>query len=234
MKKLTQEEFINRSRKIHGNKYDYSLVKYKLARSNIKIICSVHGIFLQQPNHHLNGMGCKTCGHISGANKNVKDINVFIKQVNEYHNNKYDYSAVKYKNNKTKIKIICPDHGIFEQTPDNHYKKGCPICKESKGEKEVAKYLENNNIQFERQKRFKDCKNKYPLPFDFCLSDYNICIEYDGKQHFAEDYFNGVDGLEYIQQNDAIKNKYCLDNDIILIRIKYTDNIQKILKEHLE
>jgi very-short-patch-repair endonuclease len=227
MKKLTQEEFIDRSRKIHGNKYDYSLVEYTLARSNIKIICPIHGVFLQQPNHHLNGIGCRKCGHINRAIKSSKNINIFIKQVNEYHNNKYDYSLVEYKNNKTKVKIICPKHGIFEQTPDNHYKKGCPYCNESKGEKEIAKLLTDRNIQFERQKRFKDCRNRYSLPFDFYIKDKNICIEYDGKQHFVEDYFDGKKGLEYRQQNDAIKTKYCLDNNIKLIRIKYNDNIIK-------
>jgi very-short-patch-repair endonuclease len=152
---------------------------------------------------------------------------LFIEQCNIIHNNFYDYSLVNYINNKTKIKIICKEHGIFEQRPDDHLKNhGCPICKESKGEKEIRNYLINNNIRFESQKKFKKCRYLKPLPFDFYLPDYNLCIEYDGEQHFMlKEFWGGQKEFEKIQRKDKIKNIFCEKENISLIRIKYDDNI---------
>jgi hypothetical protein len=95
---------------------------------------------------------------------------------------------------------------------------------ESKGEKEVKNYLDNNDIIYESQKIFDDCFSvRYVnLRFDFYLPDFNICIEYDGKQHFhINEYFGGEEGYKIIKQNDDIKNNYCLKNNIKLIRIPY-------------
>ena len=81
-----------------------------------------------------------------------------------------------------------------------------------------------------KDKRFKQCKNKRQLPFDFYLPDYNICIEFDGRQHYKSiEYFGGEKHLEYVQYNDKIKTEYCLNNNINLIRIKYDENINKKL-----
>ena len=147
------------------------------------------------------------------------------------HNNKYDYSLINYVNSKTKIKIICPKHGIFEQTPLKHLNnQGCPICKESKGEKEIKKYLLNNKIKFEIQKSFKNCKYKSLLKFDFYLPEHNICIEYDGKQHFEIiDYWGGKVEYDLIKIRDNIKTDYCNKNNIKLIRIKYNEIITEKL-----
>jgi len=220
------KEFIKKAKKIHDNKYDYSLVEYSGAKTKIRIICLEHGIFEQIASNHISGNGCpRCCGNIKNTN------NEFIEKAEKIHDGKYDYSLTEYLGAEKKVRIICPKHGIFKQTPSKHYMQGCPYCNESKGEKNIAKYLRENNIVFERQKIFINCKNKYPLPFDFYLPDYNICIEYDGEQHFkVVDFFGGVYGLEYRKNNDEIKNKYCLDNNIVLIRIKYNE---KILYEKL-
>jgi len=137
-------------------------------------LCPEHGEFYQTIVDHLK-FGCKKCS------RKFMDLQLFINTANEIHNNKYDYSLVDYRNNHTKIKIICKKHGIFEQRPNDHLMKhGCPHCNESQGELKIAEYLDNNSILYERQKTFIDCKNIKKLPFDFFLPDFNICIEYDG------------------------------------------------------
>ena len=141
---LTTSEFVNKSTVIHNNKYDYSLVDYINRTIKVKIICPTHGIFHQSPSSHLKGIGCKKCSF----NKLSLNTTDFIRLSNEKHNNKYDYSLVDYINNKTKIKIICERHGIFYQRASSHlYGNGCPYCKESKGELQIKKLLDNKNIK---------------------------------------------------------------------------------------
>lgn len=109
---------------------------------------------------------------------------------------------------------------------------GCRV--ESLGEEKIRLILKQNNISFECQKRFDDCCNINPLPFDFYLPDYNCCIEYDGKQHFENNCGWG-EKLQTIQFRDNIKNQYCKDNKIKLIRIPYYDynllNIEYLLNK---
>ena len=155
------------------------------------------------------------------------DIDNFIERSNKIHNSKYDYSLVNYINTKTKVKIICHSHGEFEQTPNNHLRGyGCPICNISKGENVIKEYLDKNNIRYIWHYSFDDCRNKYPLWFDFYLTDLNTCVEYDGIQHYESiDYFGGLETFKNIQKNDKIKNKYCEKNGINLIRFKYNEKI---------
>jgi very-short-patch-repair endonuclease len=138
---------------------------------------------------------------------------------------------MKYKNAHTKILIICKKcKSIFNQTPNTHLRCGCPFCKESKGEKNIYNFLVKNNILFEKQKKFDDCFYKSRLLFDFYLPDYNICIEYDGLQHFKiVDFFGGEENFNLIKIRDDIKTKYCLDNKIEIIRIKYDENVKEKL-----
>ena len=125
MRKLTTEEFIEKAKKIHGDKYDYSKVNYINAQTKIIIICNLHGEFLQTPNSHLNGSGCPHCCEIN--HKYTKEE--FIKKAIQKHDNKYDYSKVNYINNSTKVCVICPEHGEFWITPANHlYGQGCFKC----------------------------------------------------------------------------------------------------------
>lgn len=124
--------FIQKAKEAHGDKYDYSLVEYKNSSTKIKIICPKHGVFEQTPNNHLRGCGCLSCSFLNKASAKEQ----FIEKARKVHGNKYDYSLVDYKNNYTKIKIICSKHGVFEQAPDCHLRlgAGCPHCKSSKGE----------------------------------------------------------------------------------------------------
>lgn len=223
--------FINDSVKVHGNKYDYSLSEYKSAESVIKIICKEHGIFEQIARIHSSGSGCTLCSN-SKYRLNFEDL---ILRFNTIHNNKYDYSLVNFINTRTKIKIICKEHGIFEQKPNSHlFGKGCPICRESKGEINIREYLKDKKINFISQFKFKECFNKLELPFDFYLPDMNICIEYNGEQHYRPvKYFGGDKGFSLRLKRDKIKKDFCKKNNIILIEIKYDENIENKLKECL-
>jgi len=214
-------DFVFRASKTHNNKYDYSLSQFINKGGKIKIICVKHGIFEQRVSHHLNGVGCPKC---VGKKKTTKD---FIKECKLIHDNKYDYSFVNYINEKTKIKIICTEHSIFQQMAGKHLQgQGCPVCKESKGERKIRQYLIENKIKYTSQKRFKDCRDKKPLPFDFYLPDYNICIEYQRRQHYEPiSNWGGIIGFNKILKRDTIKKNYCLKNDIKLILISDKESV---------
>jgi hypothetical protein len=123
------ELFINKAIKIHSEKYDYSKVEYLNAKTKVTIICKLHGEFKQTPDKHLQG-GCKICGIIKCSNNRKSNTKEFIEKAIKTHGDKYDYSIVDYINSKTKVTIICKDHGIFEQTPHNHLTGyACSKCK---------------------------------------------------------------------------------------------------------
>ena len=130
------DSFIMKSQKIHKNKYDYSKVIYKNINTKIKIICPIHGEFEQRPDSHLNSSGCTKCGVELSSNSRKTSVKDFISKSNQVHKNKYDYSEVIYKNTLTKVIIICPIHGEFQQSPGNHLKgKGCKVCYSEKDDK---------------------------------------------------------------------------------------------------
>jgi very-short-patch-repair endonuclease len=228
LSKYNNETFIKKFIEIHNNKYDYSLVNYINRSTKIKIICPFHGIFEQFPSDHLMGCGCPSC-----SKKFRYNSESFIKKSIEIHGEKYDYSLVNYKNNKTKVKIICPIHGLFETRPDNHLnqKNGCPKCSESIGEKKIREILTKNSVVFETEKSFEGCKYKHQLKFDFYLPNHNTCIEFDGQQHFKKwEKWNDRDvDLENRIKRDKIKNQFCLDNNIKLLRIRYDEDIKEKL-----
>lgn len=159
--KLTKEEFIKRANKIHGEKYNYDNVVYKNANTKVCIICPEHGEFWQKPSLHLMGSGCKKCGGKKVAEKLKSNRENFIKIAREIHGQKYDYSKVEYANERTKVCIICPEHGEFWQTPHCHLTgQGCPICgyekisrkKTKKNEDwvEEVKKIHNNKYSYEK------------------------------------------------------------------------------------
>lgn len=124
MRKLTTEEFIEKAKIKHGDKYDYSLVDYQGAKVNVKINCKTHGEFHQSPTNHAQGKGCPKC---SGVERITTEI--FINRCNEIHGGKYDYSTVHYLNGRSKVKIKCPKHGYFYQMAESHISgKGCIKC----------------------------------------------------------------------------------------------------------
>lgn len=232
-KKLDLDSFVRKSNEIHNNKYDYSLVKYKNMNTKVKLICPIHGVFETYPGNHIHKKsGCRKC---AGTKRLTMDE--FVHKANKIHDYKYDYSHVNYVNNRTKIEIICPVHGEFLLTPNKHLdrKDGCPKCnRTSKGENLIKWYLEKKHITYETQKRFKNCKDKRTLPFDFWLSDRNMCIEFDGIQHFeVREKFGGEEGFKDRIKKDKIKENFCKENNIYLFRISYKDDIFTKLEEIL-
>ena len=127
-KKSNTDNFINRAKEVHGNKYDYSKSVYKGVHDKICIICPEHGEFWQEANNHLHGKGCPKCKYEKIADDRKYTTEQFILKAREVHGWKYDYSKVDYKDSHTKVCIICPIHGEFWQKPDNHYKYGCDKC----------------------------------------------------------------------------------------------------------
>lgn len=151
MKKLTTEEFINRAKSIHGDKYDYSKVAYKNNATKVCVICPNHGEFWVTPGSHLNGTGCASC---AGLKRFTTEE--FIERAKKVHGNRYDYSKTKYVNKRTNVIITCPIHGDFSQNPHNHInqKQGCPKC----GKKFASEWRKNDYTHFlmESKERFGD------------------------------------------------------------------------------
>ena len=131
---FTTEEFLNKLPKNIKNKYNFDKAEYKNNKTKICVICSIHGEFWIRADRLLNGKGCPKCSKIY-AQKLIKlTTSEFIEKAQEIHKNedgttKYDYSKVEYKNNKTKVCIICKEHGEFWQKPNDHLGgHGCCEC----------------------------------------------------------------------------------------------------------
>lgn len=242
--KSNTEEFIKKAAMVHGNKYNYSKVKYKQAIKYIKIICPIHGEFLQTPNSHLNGSGCIHCGFINTAASRRKTLEQFIRESRLVHGNRYNYDKSVYIGNHSKLEIVCKLHGSFWQTPHTHLyrdKSGCPKCKLSKGEQKIIAYLDANQVKYVTQKSFDDCRNpktNYKLKFDFYIPEKNFLIEYDGKQHYMfgnkmGNYITTKKDMDDTQYRDVIKTNYASNHNIPLLRIKYTElnDIDNILSK---
>jgi hypothetical protein len=124
------EEFIEKAKEIHGDKYDYSKVEYKNCKTKVLIICKIHGEFKQIPiSHTSNGSGCLKCGILKTSTSKTKTTNDFIKKAEEIHGDKYDYSKVDYIKRFNKVIIICKIHGEFKQNASEHLSGcGCKKC----------------------------------------------------------------------------------------------------------
>jgi len=237
-KNVSSEQFINKANKVHKNKYNYSLVNYTNNINKVIIICPIHGEFKQSPAAHLNNQGCAKCGKQKGIDKKRITFNSFKIRGTKIHNNKYTYTEKYINSHKDKVEINCPIHGNFVQNVMSHLQgAGCPFCKASKGELKIKEYFDKNKINFIKQKTFQNCKNIKVLPFDFYLPDYNVCIEFDGIQHFKIiDCWGGEKNLLETKNRDSIKTEYCKQNNIPLLRIKYNEKIEEklenFLKEH--
>lgn len=184
------------------------------------------------------GTGCPACSGNSVSDKNRLSI-LFPELCLEWHltkNGNMFPENVSYGSEKNIWwKCLFCGH-VWQSIIYNRTKgKGCPKCKESKGEKRISNFFDINNIFYIPQYTFEDCVGKKRLlPFDFYLPEYNILIEYDGTIHFL-DKFNSPKEFEEMKKRDTIKTKYCKDNNIPVLRIPYWDfnNIETILQEYL-
>jgi very-short-patch-repair endonuclease len=200
--------FIQKGKKIHGDKYDYSNVIYKGTTKKLCIICPEHGEFYQTPNSHLKGSGCPKCAG------NVKwEYNDFLDRVTKIHNNKYKYDKTHFQQICDKITVTCPIHGDFVIRGHVHLNGGgCQKCVGSGGEKIIMHLLDSNKIQYEYNKFYSWLDN---LQLDFYIPEYKLAIEVQGEQHFRETNFLGE--LSDIQKRDTKKMMLCQKNGITLL-----------------
>ncbi len=139
-KKLTEEDFFERAKAVHGEHYDLSKVNYVDRFTKVCVVCPVHGEFWITPKNFLRGNGCRQCATDLHAEKRKKDKQHFIDKARKTHGDKYDYSKVEYVDATTKVCIICPEHGEFWQTPNDHYHSGCELCaRETRAKKRTEK-----------------------------------------------------------------------------------------------
>jgi hypothetical protein len=168
---MDTNKFIQKARAVHGDRFDYSATKYTRAHSLVTIICKEHGPFTQKAYSHLNGRGCGEC---SGTKRHSTET--FIKAARRVHGEKYDYSAAKYVNNKTKIAIICGEHGVFYQVPNSHLSgRGCVKCAKTSYQKDKTGnvYLLMSDcggfmkigITNNPKQRFSELRSKTPFGF---------------------------------------------------------------------
>jgi hypothetical protein len=227
---LTQEEFLTVCHQVHKNEYDLSEFVYEGKKSYGWITHKICGHrFNQNAGSHMYGQGCPPCARLRIIKGVTKTHDEFLEEAIETHGQDYDYTNSFYTKADIKIEIRHKKcNKTFWQSPHSHIRgQGCPHCKCSKMELYAAKFLDTKEIKYEQEKKFLDCKDKLPLPFDFFISP-NICIEMDGIQHGKPiDFFGGVKAFEELKKRDQIKNNYCKENNIILFRIKYDQDIEE-------
>jgi hypothetical protein len=164
----------------------------------------------------------------------VNNQDKVIEKFRDVHGDRYGYDKVVYQRNNIKVTINCSVHGDFPQTPASHLTgSGCPNCKNSIGERQIQGLLKKMEIKYETQKKFYGCMNHETgrmLPFDIYVPEFHTCIEYDGYHHYLSvDKWGGENKLIEVQRRDEIKNRYCKDNGVNLIRIPYTmDKLQVV------
>lgn len=207
----TTEEFVKKAQSIHGDKYDYSLVKYKTAKENVVIVCDKHGEFIQTPDNHYK-FGCNDCGRERVSEKNRIKIHEFIERAKKIHKNKYNYDKVEIKKGNDIIEIFCNKcKRIFLQSWRNHLiGSGCQACafKNTSIEQFVEKILKDNKIEH----RKNDRTLLGGMEIDFYLKKYNLAIECDGIHWHSE--FRGKDKKYHLN-----KTNLCNDIGVRLIHI---------------
>lgn len=228
-KKLTTEEWINKARIKHGDKYDYSKSVYTGSRDRIIITCPKHGDFTAISGLHISrGDGCPECASLAKSSKLSLSNEEFINRLRDMFGDNYDYSKVKYNGTRGYVTIVCPKHGEFWQTPNSHIQgSGCPSCSSSKGEEEVCNILLSNGIKFIREYTIQVPNEINTLILIFTYQNiiplwnimaFNIIIL---KWHLA--------GLSNLSDNKLVTSML----GIKLIEIRYDEDVWEVLTREL-
>ena len=228
------EEFVLSARAVHGDKYSYAQVDYKGCRKKVRIGCSLHGEFEQTPASHLQGAGCPRCA-TEAVTRGVED---FISRAKICHRDTYSYAQVDYKNCKEKVRIVCPAHGEFEQTPDSHLRgAGCPKCgagRISRAEGELKVFLES--LVPPDTVRTQVCMSMDSVRryLDLAVPSLGLGIEFNGIYWHSEEtgktstyhseksqigLHNGYKDIVHIFEDDWLHRKWAVEH---LLRYKLT------------
>lgn len=218
-----------------NNTIDPKTVMYG-SKIYMKWICGMGHIYESQPPDRLRGHGCPQCND-PHYNQKVGGHDYFVQEANRVHNNKYQYPE-EYKGTDTKINIYCLVvgnngfvHGNFLQRPYSHKQGiGCPKCSSEKTESKGSLHLKSilNDLGFKErtdyllEQTFKDLIYKDSLRIDICFPFENLVIEYDGEQHFKTSGWVDEEDLKTNMIRDLLKDRYCLNKGINLLRIPYT------------
>lgn len=232
-RRKSHHDFINALSSINEN--IEPIGEYVEANIKMSFRCKIDGhIWSTTPASILYGCGCPKCAAKRVSEAQRMSHEQFIDNITKVNT---DVEVLgKYNGSHKPILCRCTTcNHKWEATPSNLMgKHGCPQCNSSRGEKEIRNWLNENGILYEAQKLFADCRDKRALPFDFYLPEYNVAIEYDGKQHFQPmDYFGGENGFKYVTSHDKIKTDYCKNNNIRLCRIPYYKNVAEELNNFL-
>lgn len=235
----TKEDYVVKARAVHGDKYNYDKTVLGSSKDKINITCDKHGEFWCRKDHHLSGVGCKQCSVEDQKTKYSRTNDQFIEDAKAIHGDEYDYSKVDYINNKTKVKIICPIHGEFEQTPDSHInrKAKCPHCsnkfrgfggaKERTNVREVlTKVFNKSNIQYKVDYTFPEYEK---VNYDFYLPNMKLLVE--SVPGITDHHKTGIAStnkipIVYFGSNELSKHGKDLEKYVMS---KLTKNVRKII-----
>lgn len=193
---MKSELFVDKARRIHGEKYDYSKVKYVDSKTKVCIVCPIHGEFEQTPKQHLNGYSCRKCSNDAKKLGNT----VFIQKANIVHNYKYDYSKVEYISCDDKVCIVCPTHGDFWQTPHTHLKGSiCPQCANKGKERKSLVRCSFCGKKFYRSKCYDKRNNKNVFCNKKCESEFRKL--HNNPETWRGGHIGKTTGYRYIRIN---------------------------------
>ena len=239
--RYTTKQAIKKFKKVHGDNYGYSKVKYINSREKVTILCKKCGNeFLQMPDKHWNGRGCPSFCYASMRDTQETVIEKFKKK----HRDLFDYSKVKYVTSKTPVTIGCKECGKdFEMKPRSHtYGAGCPICASFKSERLFGKVL--RDLGFHpvkvRPKWLKNPKTKKPLEIDHYLQRYKVGFEVNGIQHYEpHKLWGNEERFALTKERDQLKRDLCKQNGVRLIEYDLRngrdyETMEKFILEHLK
>lgn len=253
--RLTKDEVRSRIlNRISTEKLPYSFVDfeegYHSIASKVIIKCNVCGYEWHVSANHFFGRKsyCPKCTKrrtytIQEREEQIREI--IISENLDYDFYGLDFTGVKKTvTSKARIELHCKKHN-YDWSPRIvdfvNRRERCPLCRgKSKAEEYILQFLKRNNIQYLYQHSFPGCKFKNRMPFDFYLPDLNMCIEYDGIQHFEPTTFGGdleeaKKQFELTKKKDKIKDDFCKNNGVRMLRIKYCDfdTLENILRTEL-
>lgn len=225
---LSNDEFIAKAQKVHGNRYNYSKIEYHHSKKNVQIICSEHGSFFQTPNSHLSGQGCPKCSKRENHVRLFSNTTDFIEKSKTIHGDKYDYSLVNYTSNKIPVQIVCPTHGEFLQKPYHHLRgQGCFKCSISSHHLKISSIIDVDFIHNDREQLGGS-------EIDIYVPSLKLGIEINGC------YWHGAANQYDNQLRHQDKFRICNDLGIKLLQFwdfEIDENfpiVQSIISHHLK